>query len=223
MVDYVPHEVLTSVHRLEVGNQRSTCFTIRHADRCWLVSARHCLEPFEGEDATISTSGGSAQIRLENLVYSEDSQVDIGVIPLSERQKYTSLVTPASSGFVLSQQAFFLGFPLGLVGADVPETGGLLPFVKVGFLAGMNFDEGIYYLDGHNNPGFSGGPVCFKPPGLQTWQIAGVVSGYPVDPAGLASPGGGHVPGVVAKANSGIVVTYSIEHVKRAIDSWVLG
>ena len=36
----------------------------------------------------------------------------------------------------------------------------------------------VMFLDGHNNPGFSGGPVCFKKAGDKLFTIAGVISGY---------------------------------------------
>ena len=75
-----------------------------------------------------------------------------------------------------SQQAFFLGFPYGIGDRFLKETGHPVAFVKrvtVSTLFGKP-----YLLDGHNNPGFSGGPVVFCPPGRKEFQVAAVVSGY---------------------------------------------
>ena len=36
----------------------------------------------------------------------------------------------------------------------------------------------LLFLDGHNNPGFSGGPVCYRKADNELFPIAGVVSGY---------------------------------------------
>ena len=69
-----------------------------------------------------------------------------------------------------------MGFPYGIGDGFLKETGHPVPFVKrltVSTLFGKP-----YLLDGHNNPGFSGGPVVFCPPARKEFQVAAVVSGY---------------------------------------------
>ena len=54
-------------------------------------------------------------------------------------------------------------------------------FIKKGILSSeITNPNGIrtIFLDGHNNPGFSGGPIVFKRPDSPEWNIGGVVSGY---------------------------------------------
>ena len=77
-------------------------------------------------------------------------------------------------------------------------------------------DENYILLDGHNNPGFSGGPVIFKKNNHgKNFIVAGVVSGYhfarePVyeneEQEQKESPMGYY------KSNTGIIIVYNIEH-----------
>jgi len=81
-------------------------------------------------------------------------------------------------GLIYSQDVFFLGFPYDIVPNLLFGSGGFpMPLVRKAIVAAMDRDTLI--LDGHNNPGFSGGPVCFFRPNEGAARIAGVVSGYP--------------------------------------------
>jgi len=51
-----------------------------------------------------------------------------------------------------------------------------LPLVKRATISAL--DQGAFLLDGHNNPGFSGGPVVFAPPNSSDFRVAAVVSGF---------------------------------------------
>jgi hypothetical protein len=55
-----------------------------------------------------------------------------------------------------------------------------LPFVKKAIISAYDVVNGIniWYLDGINNPGFSGGPVVFNRHGSTDWHVAAVVSAY---------------------------------------------
>ena len=62
---------------------------------------------------------------------------------------------------MLSQDVYFLGFPY-----DLTNDGGTInrnfpiPLIKKGILSAIQVGEvKTLLLDGHNNPGFSGGPV----------------------------------------------------------------
>ena len=71
------------------------------------------------------------------------------------------------------------------------------------------FDGRMLFLDGHNNPGFSGGPVVFTVRGNNVFRVAAVVSGYraiaePVYENGLET-------GLTYNHNTGIIVTHGID------------
>lgn len=111
-----------------------------------------------------------------------DQKRDIGVLAPAEQLSTDDLpLLPSSNGIALGQQVFFLGFPFGLTGhAEYLNDGYPLPFVKSGFVSAIPGDGEPLYIDGHNNIGFSGGPVVFRPimPNHSSYHVAAVVSGY---------------------------------------------
>ncbi len=124
----------------------------------------------------------------------------------------------------MGQEVFFLGFPYNLF-ADIGATNRdfPLPFVKRATLSSMSNDpnEDILFLDGHNNLGFSGGPVVFKAPGAQDFRVAGVVSGYRFEEEPIYS---GDTPTQLAfRYNTGIIISYSIRHAVELIKANPIG
>ncbi|MCA1648252.1 MAG: hypothetical protein LC797_23270 [Chloroflexi bacterium] len=120
----------------------------------------------------------------------------------------------------LGQDAYFLGFPLGLTFDIGPEY---FPRVKRCTVSAMNQrlkDRSVLLLDGWNNPGFSGGPVVFRPStalGMQEpLRVAGVVTGYRTQKGGV-SVAGKVVAGTYALMNSGIIIAEEITRVLEAI------
>ena len=81
---------------------------------------------------------------------------------------------------------------------------------------GTNKDAVVLYIDGFNNPGFSGGPIVFWSFSEHAYRIWGVVQGYKEDTA-KALVNGQHVDTQLL-VNSGILIGYSIEHAIQAID-----
>ncbi len=81
----------------------------------------------------------------------------------------------------------------------------------------MSFEDGrtALVIDGHNIPGFSGGPVVFQPPGSRDFRIAGVVSGYRFERKPVLRDG--KDTGFYIEDNSGLVVAHlfkqGVEHV----------
>lgn len=72
-----------------------------------------------------------------------------------------------------------------------------------------------YLLDGHNNPGFSGGPVVFHVPGKQKleYKVIGVISAYRQQEGDVYYDG--KATGLKHVENAGIIIAPSI---KRVID-----
>jgi hypothetical protein len=73
------------------------------------------------------------------------------------------------------------------------------------------------YIDGFNNPGFSGGPVIFWDRTESKWKILGVVKGYREEPAKVRV--GGKEVDTNILVNSGILSAYDIRHALEAIDT----
>ena len=87
-------------------------------------------------------------------------------------------------------------------------------------------DASRIYIDGHNNRGFSGGPVVFVPNGQpqSNLQIAGVVASYPasrepvVNKRGEPITGDDNEPFAYVLENPGFVVAFDIRHATNLID-----
>ena len=76
-------------------------------------------------------------------------------------------------------------------------------------------------FDGHNNPGFSGGPVCYKsmdtPDGAMS--IAAVISGYRFEKQDVLDESG-QPTGNYVKSNTGIIFAYDIREAVRVAEHW---
>jgi hypothetical protein len=149
--------------------------------------------------------------------------VDIAVFETPEKTSQPYNITPANAHGITMGQAWFIGYPFGLhsVLNVTTQTGAkstVLPFMKRGTMSaidGTNPDAVVYYIDGFNNPGFSGGPIIFWNFDRHVYQIIGVVKGYREDTAKVLI-NGQHVDTQLL-VNSGILVAYGIQNAIDAI------
>lgn len=79
-----------------------------------------------------------------------------------------------------------------------------------------NLDAIVLYIDGFNNPGFSGGPIIYWDFSKHAYEVLGVVQGYREDTAKVMV-NGVHM-NTQLLVNSGILVGYSISHAMKAIE-----
>ena len=132
------------------------------------------------------------------------------------------------------QRVYFLGFPFGWDGgAEYINRDFPIPFVKTGIVSAIiEGTDSRIFIDGHNNKGFSGGPVVFTPSGQQRTQfrVAGVVAHYPtpiaepvVDKAGRPILDAQSEPVAYFVENQGFVVAFNIRHVTDLIDANPIG
>jgi hypothetical protein len=146
--------------------------------------------------------------------------VDIAVLELDDDVSPRTSVKFSFDQVAYSQEAFFLGFPYGI--GFHTEGVNLLPLVKRATLSGSRRSDGAHliYLDGINNPGFSGGPVIFNVPqtSSQAPQIGAVISGYRPS-QDLLLVQGVKVEDAVVLANSGIIHAFDIVHATDAIEA----
>ena len=123
-----------------------------------------------------------------------------------------------TGGLILGQDVYFLGFPY--FGSSIDHKaeafndGYPIPFVKKATLAALQYP--LIYLDGHNNPGFSGGPVMFWDYHQRRRKICGVISAYLTQ--------FGEIKRIETttkefyRENSGIGIAYSIKPIVDLID-----
>lgn len=228
----VPVECWLRTFRLEGAGGSASCFVISRHDRQWLVTAQHVIDAiranggdtlalFGEHDQHVELNAGLPQVPLG------EPGPDVAVFALGDHKIAPDHLTlvPSSHGVALSQDAYFLGYPMY---GSLPLAG-RLPAVRRGIVSQrmLDVDRGCiaWILDGHNLPGFSGGPAVFADAGGtgSVWHVLGVVSGYMPHRINLQGPDGRDVNDGAfgVPTNSGIVVVHNIEHATEAIDAYV--
>ena len=216
--------ILRRTFQFSFGEDQGTCFTIDYDNRQYIVTARHLVKPI--------TDSATIRIKHEkiwkdcpvDLVGHGEGEVDISVLAAGIQISPQYPLPPTSAGLTLGQDVYFLGFPYGLTS----EIGELnrnfpLPLVKKATMSAMDFNPNLFLLDGHNNRGFSGGPVVFSEvgkPGAQL-SVAGVISGYHsrMEPVYLEDKR----TTLEFKYNTGIILAYGIKHAVDLISQNPIG
>jgi hypothetical protein len=221
--------VLFRVLRIRTATATGSAFTIEVDGKQYLITARHLLEGFGSEgEIELWIQGRWSKMRAR-AVYPAKEAVDIAALDLGRQVTVTFPLEPSSGGLTLGQQVYFLGYPHGLgsaVSAPLPSGFGEIPFLKSGIVSALDDrdpEASVLYLDGQNNPGFSGGPIVFWHSPSGSFRVAGVVRGYrnealPVLKSDkLGDPAAKAYKDLYTRANSGIVVGYDILHIVEAI------
>jgi hypothetical protein len=221
--------VLYRVLRLRAGTATGSAFTIEVDAKQYLITARHVLKDFGAEGEIELWMEGRWVKMKARAIYPSKASVDIVALDLGKPVTIDFPLPASSGGLTLGQQVYFLGYPHGLassVSAPVPPGFGEIPFLKSGIVSALDDrdpDANILYLDGQNNPGFSGGPIVFWHAESGSFRVAGVVRGYrnealPVlKKKNLENPQATAYNDLYTRANSGIVIGYDIRHIVEAI------
>jgi hypothetical protein len=225
--------VLGRVVEIRSGAATCSAFTIEVDTKQYLVTARHCTKGVTNAKQIDVRLGDVWQPLEGQIILPTNPDVDIAAIPLPRARTITYEFEPTSSGMTVGQPVYFLGYPSGL--STKRNSAGTrdsfdVAFVKAGILSAVdsrNHDAVVIYVDGLNNPGFSGGPIVFRPKPDAPFRVAGVVSGYkgegtPVlkrkDLTDSSAPA---FKELYVRANAGIVFGYDIVHIVKAITASV--
>ena len=222
--------VIYRILRIKTRTATGSAFTIEVDGRQYLITARHLLQGFGREGEIDLWMEGRWSRTRARAIYPAKEIVDIAALDLGRPVTVTFPLEPSAGGLTLGQQVYFLGYPYGLgtPGASVPAPPGFgeIPFLKSGIVSAMDDrdpEASLLYLDGHNNPGFSGGPIVFWHSASGRFRVAGVVGGYrnealPVlKRKNLNDPGAPAHNDLYTRANSGIIFAYDIRHIVDAI------
>ena len=224
------------IHRtffIRYGDLSGTALAIDRDHRQYLVTARHVVAGIAtGEVLHVYHERQWKEVTVQ-VVGLGAGDVDVAVLALPIQIAPPLPLEPSSAGLAFGQAVYFLGFPFGWTGdgeninRDFP-----IPFVKSGVMSAFIFGEDSrIYIDGHNNKGFSGGPVVFVPMGSPTneLKLAGVVSNYPVsrepvvDAQGQPILGADAAPVAYVQENPGFVVAFDVRHATDLIDANPVG
>ena len=211
---------LQRTFRIRLEDSVGSCFTVNVDGRGYVVTARHMADGIENRRAVELWHDGVWKRLPVELVGHGTGGVDITV--LAPKQRFGGgYPIKLDGGFVLGEEVFFLGYPfgegsrVGTMNSDFP-----VPWVKRGIVSAFDTERGVVYLDGHNNPGFSGGPVVQKS-GSEP-RILGVISGYrrdrrkALDDSGLEAP-------YTYDLNTGIVLAYNVQGVVQMVKDNPIG
>jgi hypothetical protein len=217
--DAVPVEILERTLYVRVGNEGGTAFKIDHQGKVYLVTARHVVAGLPPSNATIKVWRADKweDLKTVKTFFPPSQDADIAVLETEERVSQPYEIQPATTGgATFGQQVWFLGYPYGL---GTLASSVQLPFIKRGTMSAIDSSNPkaiLLYIDGFNNPGFSGGPIIYWDFKEHVIKILGVVKGYKEDTAKVIV-NGVHVDTQLL-VNSGILIGYSISHAFEAIE-----
>ncbi len=209
----VTADVIQRTFHIKYNDAVATCFTIDVDNKQYIVTAKHVIEGFP-DFGVIELFKDSVWIELPaKLVGHCSGSIDISVLALDRQISPSFPLEPTSSGLAYGQDVYFLGFPHMMRGEAYADNNGFpFPFVKKAIVSWIAYENGIQtcYLDGHNNPGFSGGPVVFERYGEEGLKVCAVISAYRYsrDPV---YQGENAIPYEV-RSNTGIIISYGIQH-----------
>ena len=218
----VATNILQRTFRMRHANNAGTCFTFDIDNRRYLVTARHLVDSIRTFGVVSIQHDGTWYNVVVQSVGHGGGNSDIAVLAPQSLFGATHYLNLTTAGLSLAEEVFFLGFPYGLW-FDVGElnAGYPMPFVKRAVVSAMFQEEGWMFLDGHNNPGFSGGPVVRRWNGTEQ-VVVGVISGYRseiqsvVDEAGEPGPYQYYM-------NTGLVVVHDSRKVIQIVEDNPIG
>jgi hypothetical protein len=162
----------------------ATAFTVDVDGREYLITAKHVVAGLKEHDK-IDIFMNDKWKSLDVQIFRCDEPIDIAVL-IPPYQLTVNFSLPTDFKFLYGQDAYFLGFPYGMQTAAAGINGPYpLAMIKRGTISGTQILDRdkkatLVFLDGYNNPGFSGGPIVYKDlneSGL-VLKLAGVVSGF---------------------------------------------
>lgn len=206
---------LSRTFHLRYGGQTATGFLVDIESRQYLVTAKHFV-PDVTNTVVLELFHDSKWKQVPaQLVGHGEGEVDISVLALGQLMVAADCtLKPDMANIVLGQEAFFLGFPYGLFSlVGEMNSNYPVPFVKRATVSSVSVSTDkptIVFLDGHNNKGFSGGPVLFKEYGHGELKVAAVISGYRF--ANEPTFHGDQELPITYRYNTGIIISYGIKH-----------
>lgn len=221
--DYLTQDILTKVFHLKYGKSTGTTFLIAYKKENFFVTAKHIFPNVKNkQNIKVEIFQDSLWKNLSGKIYFDVSKdIDIVLIKPDNLPFIESGISLKDFGLILGDNGYFLGFPYGLGNLDKGNInqGFPIPLVKKAVYSGSVNENNkvIMFLDGHNNPGFSGGPVLFKDRfkgGDNKWHLMGVISAYVNQKNELITPFGK----MNYTENSGIIIAYGKGHIIEIID-----
>ena len=220
--------VLQKTFLIKQGKQTGTAFAVELQGREYLVTAKHVV-PDPSAQPMIVHAETWKDLPLDGI-YHHTGKPDVAVITLTQQIAPPHPVELSLADTMLGQSVMMLGFPFGWNYTQYNINNGYpIPFVKSAIFSALiaKGEPSTLILDGHSNPGFSGGPIVAEGKSRMEPKIIGVVTqsnneGTP-HPSGFNPPlremNGYPVPDDhVHPTNSGFIIAHHIHHVIEVIE-----
>lgn len=206
---------MSRTFHIRFGDNIATGFVIDVDDRQYFVTAKHVLADAAEEFVLSIFHDGDWRDVTARLVGHCEGEIDITVASLPILLAHSEFVLkPCMAGVSIGHDAYFLGYPYGFLGIMSSLTNDYpIPFVKRAIVSSMQMSPNgpcVFFLDGHNNPGFSGGPVVVKIPGSNDFKVVAVISSYRFTNENTYHAG--KQLEITYKSNTGIIISYGIRH-----------
>lgn len=161
-----------------------TCFIVGHGEKRYLITAAHVYRQAAKNDSMVficGTDGGKREPEAFRQAFvGIDDKHDVAVALILGEPP--SLHLSNTDGIVIGERCQFFGYPFGLGTWSELGVLGLMPMVKSATISSLDFATKTLWLDGINNPGFSGGPVVYRQlPNSTHVEVIGIVSAYRQD------------------------------------------
>ena len=214
----VTSNILQRTFHVRCGSSHGTCFTVDVDNKRYLVTARHIAHSICGQgEVEILHNDRWASVPV-HLVGHGNGEVDVSVLAPQVLFGATHPLSTTTRGLQLAEDVYFLGFPFSMA-FDVGKLNARfpMPLVKKAIVSALDMGNGLILLDGHNNPGFSGGPVVRS--GIRDGNkqvVIGIVSGYRYDRRSVLDSAGNKGP-YTYDMNTGIILVYDTRHIEKLI------
>lgn len=214
--------IIKRVFHISNNGYTGTCFTIEINNKQYIVTAKHIVQDiFHDTTLKIFHENSWKDIQIK-LVGHAEGDIDISVFTTNFQISPTFKCIPSTKDISLGQDTFFLGFPYQMGGMEELNDNFPIPFIKKAILSSVNITSGLMYLDGINNPGFSGGPVIFQKKDDPNFRIASVISGFRFNKEPLYSNDNLELNSFY-EYNTGIIISYDIRYAIKLIENNPIG
>lgn len=220
--NYISTDLLSVVKHLKYKSESGTSFIIIEDSENYLVTAKHLFKGVKNGEFV------KFEIELDNqwknaygtVYYDTLSSADIVLIKTRNIKNVNSPISIKPMLTLLGDEGYFIGFPYGNKSSDPSQVldGFPVPLVKKAVFSGGTIVNNsiISFLDGHNNPGFSGGPVLFTDRAIggdNQLHLIGVISAY-INQDNEVNTDFGKFKYF---ENSGIIISYGVKHIHEII------
>lgn len=221
----ITSNVIQRVFKIKNNGSVGTIFTIEIDNKQYIITAKHlATNIYDSAQVMIYHENQWKTIDFKLIGHCPDP-IDISVFATDIQLTPSNLPSePTCDGIVYGQDVYFLGFPYDLSGMGESINRGFpMPFVKKAILSAIINENNITLLclDGHNNPGFSGGPVVFQKSNKKEFNICSVISGFHAQQEPIYDSGS--PLSMYVHENTGIILSYSINSAIEIIQNNPLG